>query len=404
MKTKNKPYEVVLFQAYVRRFVLNFDKHLEHFRFITRAQAPKTRMGYHVLTSFDTEIARRKLTWKTQLRRILGIPNLRIRLDREGDLFFTYGCLIVTTKPYCTYIETGLTLYNYDLGIAKNPIARLLVMFFATRSNCKRLIFLSEAARKSFFTTVYYPKKIRKKLEAKCTVVYPIPIEKQNVKAKKWTGELKLLFIGMFYMKGGVEIAHAYEKLREKHQNVTLTMIAALHVIREKDLKYLRSLPGLTLLDAKLSEQDMIEVYRTHDVFLLPTLRDGFGLVLIEAIAYGMPLIITDQYATSEMAQEGKNGFVFHNHPLLDYDPKTYQLLGRYYEPIDFYSELFRLQKKGKLKPLEDFLVKSITRFLEYPKLLEKYSEQSLALYDKKFDAQKLGHQIDAVFLDAIKK
>jgi glycosyltransferase involved in cell wall biosynthesis len=136
----------------------------------------------------------------------------------------------------------------------------------------------------------------------------------------------------------------------------------------------------------------------------LPTYREGFGLVLIEGLAYGMPLIITDQYATKEAVIEGKNGFFFPNHPLKDYDPETYRLLGKYYNPSDFYRDLFRFQQEGKLKPVEDFLVTSIEKFLQDPNLLEEFSRNSLKLYAEKFDADKISDQIESVFLEAVKK
>lgn len=403
MRNENR-YEVILFQPYLRRFVLNFGRNLKHFRFNHIAKPPKSGMGYHTLPSFEKEIQRTKTNWRSRLRRLTGIPNIRFRFDRDGDLFFTYGCLVISRKPYVTYIETGLALYNYDPRIAKNPLARIIVMVLASRSNCKALIFLSEAGKKSFFSTVHYPKLVRTTLEDKSIVIYPIPITKQDTQPKKSSKNLKLFFPGTFYIKGGLEVAHAYERLRKKHANVSLTIVTALHMVRQEDISYMESLPGLTLHDAKLNEQEMIEIYKTHDVFLLPTYRDGFGLVLIEALAYGMPMIITDQYATSEMAIDGYNGFIYPNHPFKDYDPKTYKLLGRYHDPKDLYRDIFRMQDEGKLKPIEDFIVQSVEKFLKQPNLLEKMSQHSLQLYAKKFDADMLSKKIDKLFLEAIGK
>lgn len=404
MERKNKSYEVVLFQPYLRRFFLNFGRNLKRFRFNHIAPPPKKGIGYHTLGTFEQEIQRTKVTKLARIRRIVGIPNVRLRLDKRGDLFFTYGSLVITLKPYCTYIETGLALYNYDLEIAKNPIARWIVMFLATRKQCKQLIFFSEAAKKSFFTTVSYPSSVRRRLESKSTIIYPIPIAKQESKPRQFTGQLRLLFPGTFYIKGGLEVAHAYERLRKVHKNVSLTIITAMHSLRTEDIDYMRSLPGLTLLDAKLNEQEMIEVYQSHDVFLLPTYRDGFGLVLIEALAYGMPVIITDQYATSEMAVDGYNGFIYPNHPLKDYDPETYRLLGKYNDIKALYTDLLQFQKDGALKPVEDFLVNSVEKYLKDPKLFEKHSKHSLELYAKKFDADMLSQKIEQVFLRAIEK
>lgn len=401
---KGMKYEVILFQPYLRRFVLNFGKYLKNFTFSHVAPPPKIPLGYQRLPRFEQEIRRTKNTWKTLLRRLLGIPNVKVWLHKGGDLLFTYGALVITPKPYCTYLETGLALYNYDPGIAKNPLARFIVMLLATRPNCKRLIFLSEAGKKSFFSTFRYPELIRRELEAKSVVIYPIPIEKREVSPKKFSGTLRLLFPGTFYIKGGLEVAHAYEKIRQRFSNVSLTIVTALHAIKNADLVYLKGLPGLTLLDAKLNEQEMIDLYRKHDVFLLPTYREGFGLVVIEALAYGLPVIITDQYSLAEMAVDGFNGFVYPNHPLKDYDPKTYRLLGKYHNPRDFYAALLRAQREGQLKPVEDFLTKSIERYLNDPDLLATHSKGSIALYKKKFDPDLIGRQLEQVFLSALEK
>ena len=399
-----KKFEVVLFQPYIRKFVLNFGQQLKQFTFCNIANTSIAGGGYHTLPTFENELLRVKTHWKNRLRRLLGIPNIRPYFRKRGDLLFTYGCLLLTHKPYCTYIETGLALYNYDLGIAKNPIAKWLIIFLATRKNCKKLIFVSEASKKSFFSSVNYPKKIKDTLERKSTVVYPIPLEKpESVSTKHFKGDLKLLFPGTFYMKGGMEVVRAYEKLRQTHDNVSLTVITAVHMLKKEDVEYIRALPGLILQDANLNGEQMADMYSSHDILLLPTYREGFGLVLIEALSYGMPLVITDQYATKEMAVEGYNGFIYPNHPLKDYDPETYEMLGKYYNPRDFYKDLFTLQHSGQLKSVENFLIASIEQFLENKSLLEEYSRNSLALYDKKFRQDKLSDEIEAVFSEALR-
>lgn len=396
-------YQVVLFQPYLRQFVLNFGKILKHGTFVTHLK-PK-RILYNLLPSFDKEIVRVKTTWQHWLRRIIGIPNVRFRYETSGDILFTYGTLLITNKPYCVYLETGLSPYNYDLGIARNPFARLIVMYLATRKNCHKLIFLSEASKKSFFTSAYYPKIVRNILTKKMVVIYPVPlVDNQKCLPKKWSGTLRLLFVGQFYMKGGQELVNAFLNLRKQYSNISLTIITPIVALKKEDADNLLSQTGINLHDAVLGAEEMRQLYRDHHVFCLPTYRDGFGLVLIEAIAHGMPLIITDQYATTEMVVEDRSGFVFHNHPLQDYDPKTYQLLGKYYNPRDFYQDLFDFQKTGKLKPVENFLYNSIERFLLDPSLLEKFSIQSLDSYNTKFNQDFIAKQLDTVFLECIKK
>ena len=395
-------YQVVLIQPYLRKFFLNFGEHLNRFTFHNVAGQSISGTGYAAKLSFEQETHRRKLNPMSLLRRILGVPNIRFWFGNRGDLIFTYGSLVVTRKPYCPYIETGLTLYNYDLGMAHNPIARWLVSFFATRQNCKKLIFESEAAKRSFFATVRYPSWVRQVMEGKSVVIYPIPIKTTKVMPKRFHGSLKLLFVGQFYMKGGMEVAHAYEKLRSIYDNMQLTVVTGVSMIKQGDLDYLKSLPGVRVLDAILNEEEMATLYKSHDVFILPTYREGFGLVILEALSYGLPIVTCDQYATGEMVRDGFNGFVYRNHPLQDYDPQTYQLFGWYHEPQAFYTRLSHLQEEEELKPIEDFLVSSISKFLERPTLFEQFSENSLALHQEKFDPRKISSQLEEVFLKAV--
>lgn len=398
-------YCVTLFQPYLRQFVLNFGKTLRQGEFINVASTP-TRTLYKIIPTYEKEVKRVKTKgWRYVLRQTLGIPNVRFRYETTGDLLFTYGTLLITNKPYCPYLETGLSFFSYDLGISQNPIARFIVIFLTTRRNCHKLLFLSEAAKKSFFSTLHFSPRVRDILLKKSVVVYPVPlVETTTHPVKTSSGELKLLFVGLYYMKGGVELVHAFQKLRQTYSHVTLTMVTPFRPIKQEDLEMLRHVSGLNLLDATLNAEEMRTLYRDHHIFCLPTYRDGFGLVLIEALAYGMPLIITDQYATPEMLLENQNGFMFRNHPLQDYHPKTYEIFGKYYNPKTFYTDLFRFQREGRFTPVEDFLVYSIEQFLNHPSLLEEYSRTSLNLYSEKFHPEKIGQQLESIFLEALRR
>ena len=46
------------------------------------------------------------------------------------------------------------------------------------------------------------------------------------------------------------------------------------------------------------------------DVFVFPSLFEGFGLVLLEAMASGLPVITTQNTGGPDLIQEGKEGFI----------------------------------------------------------------------------------------------
>ena len=50
---------------------------------------------------------------------------------------------------------------------------------------------------------------------------------------------------------------------------------------------------------------------RTADVFVFPTLEDIWGVVLLEAMAFGKPILCSKWAGSSELVVEGKNGYIF---------------------------------------------------------------------------------------------
>ncbi len=59
-----------------------------------------------------------------------------------------------------------------------------------------------------------------------------------------------------------------------------------------------------------MSQSDLNEALRNQDVFVFPSLHDGFGMVVPQAMATGVVPIVSDQCGASEMVVHEKNGFV----------------------------------------------------------------------------------------------
>ena len=53
----------------------------------------------------------------------------------------------------------------------------------------------------------------------------------------------------------------------------------------------------------------LAEMYRASDVFVLPTLVEGMGLVVLEAMACGLPVIVTAN-GPGDIVRDGIDGFV----------------------------------------------------------------------------------------------
>ena len=62
-------------------------------------------------------------------------------------------------------------------------------------------------------------------------------------------------------------------------------------------------------------QQDIARYYAVADCLVLPTRAEGFGLVMAEAAACGLPLVVTADGVAAELVEDGVSGF------LVDYDP-----------------------------------------------------------------------------------
>ncbi len=61
----------------------------------------------------------------------------------------------------------------------------------------------------------------------------------------------------------------------------------------------------------KVSQFDLPQHYDWGDIFLFPTLEDGYAVVLAQAVAAGLPIFATTNCAAPELVRQGENGWVF---------------------------------------------------------------------------------------------
>lgn len=148
------------------------------------------------------------------------------------------------------------------------------------------------------------------------------------------------------------------------------------NIIRKGFLYLLRAWKKMGLKDAKLliksskSEIDKIPVlsrlierdptievigymesiesfYDQCDVFCLPSIDDGFGMVVLEALACGLPVITTTNVGASEFIREGENGYQV---AARDEDGLA-ECLQKYYED----PRLIHMMSKGAISSYEDY-------------------------------------------------
>ena len=59
--------------------------------------------------------------------------------------------------------------------------------------------------------------------------------------------------------------------------------------------------------------EDVRRYYAAADVFVLPSLFEGFGMTVLEAMACGLPVVSSGNTGAAGLIENGRNGFVFHD-------------------------------------------------------------------------------------------
>ena len=69
---------------------------------------------------------------------------------------------------------------------------------------------------------------------------------------------------------------------------------------------------AVTLKGFLPDQDDVLSYMKASKVFVLPSVREGFGIVALEANACGIPVVTVDhpQNATRDLIKEGQNGFL----------------------------------------------------------------------------------------------
>ena len=125
---------------------------------------------------------------------------------------------------------------------------------------------------------------------------------KQRVRHFPSSGALKVLFVGRVNLCKGIPyLLQAFAYLDRK--------IAQLKVVGSIDIKREAIAPyqDRVHFQGPVPHGQMPQIYHDADLLIFPTISDGFGAVMLEAMATGLPVIATDN--CGDLVEDGVNGY-----------------------------------------------------------------------------------------------
>ena len=265
-------------------------------------------------------------------------PNPEILMSWANHCLFTMRSL-----PFSTTIVTlhsahpTLTESILKHEVGWRPRELLTLKCAKELEECNHILTSSEWVRNSL---------IPFGLEYKAKII-PLGADLERFHPGEKTDDtFRVIFVGSNWIqKGLLYLLEAWKNLKLKDAELVIAGIK--QEVGQQIIKQIMKTHIPNIKWGWFSRDELAAAYRNSDVMCLPSLQDGFGLVVVEAMASGIPVIVSENTGASQHVYNGREGFVV--------PAKSVSALETYIEAL--YHDRAQARKMGKrgVKMAENF-------------------------------------------------
>ena len=224
-------------------------------------------------------------------------------------LFTDGNCAYEMSKKYG--VNYVVAIRNTDVNSFFRCRPHLIRRGVEIMKRAKHIFFLSESY-KQFVFDKYIPSQYQKDFKAKSHVI-PNGIDdfwQENCykyQSKGITSPIKLLYAGRIDANKNIATTQkAMQILHKKGYDVSLTVVGK--VDNHRVFKKIRG-DSFTTYIPPADKKGLISIYRASHIFVMPSFTESFGLVYVEAISQGLPVVYSIGQGFDKQFEEGEVGF-----------------------------------------------------------------------------------------------
>lgn len=153
----------------------------------------------------------------------------------------------------------------------------------------------------------------------------PNPVRQKTAPEKGF----RVVYVGQIVPRKGVHyLVDAFAQVRLP--DTELLLVGRVDATMNRHVKHwLENTENLRVL-GHVPMRELHELYDSSSVFVLPSVADSFGLVCLEAMASGLPVVVSENVGAKDLVREGLDGFVV---PIRDSEALQERLLLLYEDP-----------------------------------------------------------------------
>ncbi|MBR9706715.1 glycosyltransferase family 4 protein [Candidatus Pacearchaeota archaeon] len=315
---------------------------------------PAENVMYANIENFKLIQTKKKLkfnNWlKSSIKKVIknfspDFPNAHYTKNaKRYDLIHCAHCLSLNKKPFVADIEwVGQFWATGD----ENKKKRKRILKILMSKHCKKILAWTKWSSEGVL-------KVFPEVKNKMEIVYPA-MPKQKFERKK-TKNIHLLFSARrFYFKGGLHATEVIDQLTKKYKHVY--GIIASDTPKEVLDKYSKN-KKIKFYPLLAKKRLFKEIYPKTDIFVYPSYTDTFGFQLVEALAFGIPVVSVDNLSRNEVVMDKKTGFLVKKPKVWKYDTLVGQekIVNKICEKTEILiknNKLRTIMSKNSLKEIE---------------------------------------------------
>ena len=138
-------------------------------------------------------------------------------------------------------------------------------------------------------------------------------ISENEIRERAKVNELRILFLGnVIYRKGLHTLLEAVKGLKSKVKVDIVGGLGAEPKYAEEMQRFVtvNDLSSIVTFHGALDNQPLVEMYKQAHVMAVPSSYEGFGIVYLEGMGFGLPAIGTTAGAASEVITHDSDGYL----------------------------------------------------------------------------------------------
>jgi glycosyltransferase involved in cell wall biosynthesis len=191
----------------------------------------------------------------------------------------------------------------FPKNVPRRVLARALEFERGVASKIDRIFTMSAYLKTSFVEDYGVAEDKVQVIGAGINIDAPSRLEAKDYSRRR------LLFVGVdFKRKGGWEVLQAFKLLRSVYQDAVLDIVGPRTLTIPNEYCTGVNYHGFLSKDNPAQSSLLAKLLQESTLFVMPSLYEPFGVAPLEAMAYGIPCVVTDAWAFPEMVRPGFNG------------------------------------------------------------------------------------------------